>query len=187
MVEDYKYSGVTINHRLDWTSSNEAVYKKGMSRLRKLRSFNVCSKMLEIFSLWWPVYCSLLWFVWGAASEPATSTDSTNSSGRLALWLAANMTLRKLWWRGGHWKNCYPSWIIFSTLSNSHWSDSRAPSPEGCFSFVVIITDTGNLSLHNTSAWKRELWLRYCFVVYIIIVYSKLCTVTLCMCVYIYI
>ena len=51
-VEDYKYLGVVIDNRLDWKSNTEAVYKKGMSRLyflRKLRSFNVCSKMLEIF------------------------------------------------------------------------------------------------------------------------------------------
>ena len=41
-VEDYKYLGVNINRRLD---------KKGMCRLyflRKLRSFNVCSKLLSI-------------------------------------------------------------------------------------------------------------------------------------------
>ncbi|TKS65974.1 putative RNA-directed DNA polymerase from transposon BS [Collichthys lucidus] len=51
-VEDYRYLGVVIDNRLDWKSNTEAVYKKGMSRLyflRKLRSFNVCSKMLEIF------------------------------------------------------------------------------------------------------------------------------------------
>ncbi|KAM7380045.1 hypothetical protein PAMP_003369 [Pampus punctatissimus] len=51
-VEDYKYPGVVIDNILDWKTNTEAVYKKGMSRLyflRKLRSFNVCSKMLEIF------------------------------------------------------------------------------------------------------------------------------------------
>ncbi|KAI3366017.1 hypothetical protein L3Q82_009845, partial [Scortum barcoo] len=51
-VEDYKYLGVVIDNRLDWKSNTEAVYKKGMSRLyflRKLRSFNVGSRMLEIF------------------------------------------------------------------------------------------------------------------------------------------
>ncbi|KAI3356294.1 hypothetical protein L3Q82_017188, partial [Scortum barcoo] len=51
-VEDYKYLGVVIDNRLDWKSNSEAVYKKGMSRLyflRKLRSFNVGSRMLEIF------------------------------------------------------------------------------------------------------------------------------------------
>ena len=83
----------------------------------------------------------------------ATPTDSTNSSWRLALWLAVNRTLWRLWWRGGHWKNCYPSWIILSTLSNSHWSDSGAPSPEGCFSFTVVTTDTGNLSCHKPSLY----------------------------------
>ena len=36
-VEDHKYLGVTINHRLDWRSNTEAVYKKGMSRLYFLR------------------------------------------------------------------------------------------------------------------------------------------------------
>ncbi|KAK0147064.1 RNA-directed DNA polymerase from mobile element jockey [Merluccius polli] len=51
-VEDYKYLGVVIDNRLDWKANSEAVYKKGMSSLyflRKLRSFNVCSKMLELF------------------------------------------------------------------------------------------------------------------------------------------
>ena len=51
-VEDYRYLGVVIDNRLDWKSNTEAVYKTGMSRLyflRKRRSFNVCSKMLEIF------------------------------------------------------------------------------------------------------------------------------------------
>ena len=53
-VEDYIYLGVVIDNRLDLKSNTayEAVYKKGMSRLyflRKLRSLNLCSKMLEIF------------------------------------------------------------------------------------------------------------------------------------------
>ena len=39
-VEDYKYLGVTINHRLDWRSNTEAVYKKGMSRPVALPGFN---------------------------------------------------------------------------------------------------------------------------------------------------
>ena len=53
-VEDYKYLGVVIDNRLDWKSNTEAVYKKEMSRLyflRKLRSFNVCSKMLEMMMM----------------------------------------------------------------------------------------------------------------------------------------
>jgi len=70
-VEDYKYLGVVIDNRLDWKSNTEAVYKKGMSRLyflRKLRSFNVCSKMLEIF--YQSVVSSALFFAavcWGSS------------------------------------------------------------------------------------------------------------------------
>ncbi|KAI3356792.1 hypothetical protein L3Q82_003320 [Scortum barcoo] len=76
-VEDYKYLGVVIDNRLDWKSNTEAVYKKGMSRLyflrRRLRSFNVGSRMLEIF--YQSVVASAIFFaavcVGAAASEPA--------------------------------------------------------------------------------------------------------------------
>ena len=80
-VEDYKYLGVTINLRLDWRSNTEAVYKKGMSRLyflRKLRSFNMCSKMLEIF--YQSVVASVLFFAvvcWGS-SIGASNTNRLN-------------------------------------------------------------------------------------------------------------
>ena len=86
-VEDYKYLGVTINHRLDWRSNTEAVYKKGMSRLyflRKLRSFNVCSKMLEIF--YQSVVASVLFFAvvcWGN-SIGASDTNRLNKLNRNA-------------------------------------------------------------------------------------------------------
>ncbi len=43
---------MTIDNQLKWKAKIRPVYKKGCSRLyflRKLRSFNVCSKMLEIF------------------------------------------------------------------------------------------------------------------------------------------
>uniref|UniRef100_A0A8C6NI69 Reverse transcriptase domain-containing protein n=1 Tax=Nothobranchius furzeri TaxID=105023 RepID=A0A8C6NI69_NOTFU len=52
VVEEYKYLGVHLDNRLDWRKNSEAVYKKGHSRLhflRMFRSFNVCSKMLQIF------------------------------------------------------------------------------------------------------------------------------------------
>ena len=71
VVEDYKYLGVHLNNRLDWRTNTNAVYKKGMSRLyflRKLRSFNVCSKMLEIF--YQSVMASAIYFAvvcWGSS------------------------------------------------------------------------------------------------------------------------
>lgn len=52
MVEDYKYLGVHMNNKSDWTKKSEAVYKKGQSPLyflRRLKSFNICRTMLKMF------------------------------------------------------------------------------------------------------------------------------------------
>ena len=52
IVEDYKYLGVYLDNKLDWAKNTQAVYKKGQSRLyflRRLRSFNICRKMLRMF------------------------------------------------------------------------------------------------------------------------------------------
>ena len=49
---DYKYLGVYLDNKLNWARNTEALYKKGQSRLyflRRLRSFNVCRKMLQMF------------------------------------------------------------------------------------------------------------------------------------------
>ncbi|KAI4894895.1 hypothetical protein NFI96_003892 [Prochilodus magdalenae] len=51
-VEDYKYLGVHIDNKLDWSKNTDALYRKGQSRLyflRRLRSFNICRTMLRIF------------------------------------------------------------------------------------------------------------------------------------------
>ena len=79
MVEDYKYLRVVFDNRLDWKSNTEAVYRKGMSRLcflRKLRSFNVCSKMLEIFHQ--SVVASVILFAavcWGIRASNTNRLD----------------------------------------------------------------------------------------------------------------
>ncbi len=52
LVTSYKYLGVNLDHKLQWSLNTEVLYKKGLSRLyllRKLRSFNICSKMLHMF------------------------------------------------------------------------------------------------------------------------------------------
>src|SRR4029434_7205442 len=41
-----------MDNKLDWSANVDAIYKKGQSRLyflRRLRSFNVCNKLLRIF------------------------------------------------------------------------------------------------------------------------------------------
>lgn len=50
VVPSYKYLGVYLDNKLDWSLNTDALYKKGHSRLfflRKLRSFNICSKMQQ--------------------------------------------------------------------------------------------------------------------------------------------
>ena len=52
IVDTYKFLGVHLNKDLDWRNNTEAVYKKGQSRLyllRRLKSFNVCSRLLYMF------------------------------------------------------------------------------------------------------------------------------------------
>ena len=52
MVTSYKYLGVHLNNKLDWTDNTAALYKKGQSRLyllRRLRSFGVQGALLRTF------------------------------------------------------------------------------------------------------------------------------------------
>ena len=51
-VQTYKYLGVHLDNKLDWSTNTDALYRKGQSRLfflRRLRSFDVCSAMLHMF------------------------------------------------------------------------------------------------------------------------------------------
>src|SRR4029434_522533 len=52
VVKTYKYLGVHLDSKLDWSTNIDAIYKKGQRRLyflRRLRSFNVCNKLLCMF------------------------------------------------------------------------------------------------------------------------------------------
>nr|AAA83744.1 orf2 [Batrachocottus baicalensis] len=52
MVTSYKYLGVHLNNKLDWSDHAHALYKKGQSRLfllRRLRSFGVQGALLKTF------------------------------------------------------------------------------------------------------------------------------------------
>ncbi|XP_073668918.1 uncharacterized protein [Paramisgurnus dabryanus] len=52
VVSTYKYLGVHLDNKLDWSANTDALYRRGQSRLyflRRLRSFNICSKLLRMF------------------------------------------------------------------------------------------------------------------------------------------
>ena len=73
VVNTYKYLGVHLDDKLDWSVNTEAIYKKGQSRLyflRRLRSFNVCSKLLWMF--YQSVVASVLFYAvacWGGSTR----------------------------------------------------------------------------------------------------------------------
>ena len=51
-VDSYKYLGVHLNDKLDWTTNTDVLYMRGQSRLhllRRLRSFGVCRTLLRTF------------------------------------------------------------------------------------------------------------------------------------------
>jgi len=79
MVDSYKFLGVHLNNKLDWTDNTEALYRKGQSRLfflRRLRSFDVCSRLLRMF--YQSVVASTLFFAvacWGATLGLVRQTD----------------------------------------------------------------------------------------------------------------
>ena len=72
MVESYRFLGVHLSNKLDWSHNTDVLYKKGQSRLhllRRLRSFGVCRTLLRTFydsvvasALFYAVVC------WGAGS-----------------------------------------------------------------------------------------------------------------------
>lgn len=77
-TREYKYLGVYLDSKLDWSRNAEALYKKGQSRLyclRRLCSLNVCSGMLQIF--YQPVVASAIFFAavcWGSRAKAADAS-----------------------------------------------------------------------------------------------------------------
>ncbi|KAI4879744.1 hypothetical protein NFI96_004951 [Prochilodus magdalenae] len=51
-VKTYRYLGLHLGDRLDWSANTDILYRKGQSRLyclRRLGSFNICRKLLQLF------------------------------------------------------------------------------------------------------------------------------------------
>ena len=68
-VGNYKYLGVWLDNKLDWSCNTDHLYKRGQSKLyflRRLRSFNICRKLLGMF--YQTVVASVLFYAvvcWG--------------------------------------------------------------------------------------------------------------------------
>ena len=77
MVQSYRYLGVHLDSKLDWSVNTDAVYRKGQSRLfflSRLRSFDVCGEMLHM--LYQSVVASTIFYTavcWGGS---ATERDT---------------------------------------------------------------------------------------------------------------
>nr|XP_043902249.1 uncharacterized protein LOC122782107 [Solea senegalensis] len=146
MVEEYKFLGVRLNNRLDWKCS--AVYRKGMSRLfflRRLRSFDVCSEMLELF--YQSVVASALFFAvvcWGS-SIGASETNKLNKLIKKAGSIIGckqdtveTVVERRML------NKFFPSWITPIILSTTSSRPRRAHSPRDSDSSAVTRTDSGS-------------------------------------------
>ncbi|XP_062865661.1 B-cell receptor CD22-like [Trichomycterus rosablanca] len=71
VVKTYKFLGVHLDDKLDWSANTDILYRKGQSRLyflRRLRSFNICRKLLHMF--YQSVVASVLFYAvlcWGGS------------------------------------------------------------------------------------------------------------------------
>ncbi|KAI4878333.1 hypothetical protein NFI96_010154 [Prochilodus magdalenae] len=71
VIRSYKYLGVHLDEKLDWSVNTDTVYKKAQSRLyflRRLGSFRICQKLLVMF--YQSVVASVLFYAvvcWGGS------------------------------------------------------------------------------------------------------------------------
>ncbi|TWW77998.1 putative RNA-directed DNA polymerase from transposon BS [Takifugu flavidus] len=117
IVEEYKYLGVHLNNKLDWTHNTDALYKKGQSclhLLRRLRSFGVCRTLLRTF--YDSVVASVIFY--------AVVCWSCGSSER------DRKRLNKLVRRAGSVLDCSLD-SIEEVVSFSHAYPNPSPGPEG--------------------------------------------------------
>ena len=113
VMETYKYLGLWLDNKLGWTSNTKQLYKKAQSRmyfLKKLRSFNICRKLLRMF------YQSVV-----ASFLSYTSPGWRSWSGGPTLWQ-----------RGEPSTNCGASWTIPTTLCTPSSAARRASPVTGC-------------------------------------------------------
>lgn len=89
MVTKYKYLGLYLDNKLDWSLDTDKLYKRGKNHLfllRKLRSLDISSKLLQVFCQ--PVVTSVLFYAaWRGRSEKACKeTGQTSEKSWLCNW-----------------------------------------------------------------------------------------------------
>ena len=94
-MQTYKYLGVVLDNKLDWSANIDTVYRNGQSHLfflRRLRFFNVCSDIMCMFyhtviesALFYAVVC------WGSCT-----TDKNCRRLHKLMKIASSVTYRKL-------------------------------------------------------------------------------------------
>ncbi|TWW54378.1 hypothetical protein D4764_0184950 [Takifugu flavidus] len=119
-VQTYKYLGLWLDNRLDWTRNTRQLYKKTQSRmyfLRRLRSFNICRKLLWMF--YQSVVASVLSYAvvcWGGSATKADLSRLEKLIRRASS--VVGMKLKPLgeWQRGELLTSCGASWTMSTTL-----------------------------------------------------------------------
>ena len=110
IVDSDKYLGVVLDNKLEWTTNTEAVYKKGLSwfyLLRRLRSFNVCNQMLQIF---FESVSSTIFFAvvsWGAGIKAKFANRLNKRINKTGSVVGSKLVTLEEVMRTGCWQNCW--------------------------------------------------------------------------------
>ena len=163
IVEDYKYLGVYIDNKLDWTKNTEDLYKKGQSVSTFWGGWGPSTSAGQYWgcfmSLWWPVHSCLLSCAGAASWRQRTPIDSTNWCSRPGTSWGWSWVLWHRYRREGCCPSYIPSWTTSPThsmtscwntgaLSVQDWSHLDAPqSATGSHSFLHVTIKLFNSSL----------------------------------------
>jgi len=100
IVEEYKYLGVHIDNKMDWPINTEDLNKKCQTCLyflQRLRSFNICKTMLQMFyhSVVAILYNAVCW----GSRVKAADANRLNKLIRKAGSVLGVELEHELWWR----------------------------------------------------------------------------------------
>ena len=106
LVTSYKYLGVHLNYKLDWTDHASALFKKGQT---------VYAQETDVF-----------WTAGGAPEDflRLTGRDWIDWSGGTAWSWDTRLSQWRWWDRGGWWRSCLLWWETSPTLCRTpsqHW------------------------------------------------------------------